>query len=94
VNEDENSNRRTDGRSIPLVDWLRQPRISARDKNKMVWASCFLDYNPERQTSHRRIGHLKEGYEANFLVLSSNPLKDFGAVKKIKMREKGDKVLK
>lgn len=36
----------------------------------------------------RKIGHLKAGYEASFLVLPDNPLKDFSNVKKIESRFK------
>src|SRR5215510_697160 len=36
----------------------------------------------------RRIGHLKDGYEANFLVLTSDPLADFANVKSIELRIK------
>ena len=36
----------------------------------------------------RKIGHLKEGYEASFLVLSGNPLLDFKNAQKIEIRFK------
>ena len=36
----------------------------------------------------RKIGHLKDGYEANFLVLTANPLVDFANVKTIQLRIK------
>ena len=36
----------------------------------------------------RKIGHLKKGYEASFLVLSGNPIENFDNVKGIKMRFK------
>ncbi len=41
----------------------------------------------------RKIGHLKEGYEASFLVLSGNPLEDFANVQKIEMRVKQGEIL-
>ena len=31
----------------------------------------------------RKIGYLKEGYEASFLVLNGRPLQDFGNAQKI-----------
>jgi len=37
---------------------------------------------------NRKIGYLKDGYEANFLVLADNPLTDFANVKKIELRIK------
>jgi hypothetical protein len=36
----------------------------------------------------RKIGHLKDGYEANFLVLTADPLADFTNVKTIELRIK------
>ncbi|MEP6636555.1 MAG: amidohydrolase family protein [Acidobacteriota bacterium] len=36
----------------------------------------------------RRIGHLNEGYEASFLVLSGDPLHDFSNIRKIELRIK------
>ena len=41
----------------------------------------------------RKIGHLKEGYEASFLVLSGNPIEDFKNVEKIEMRVKEGGIL-
>jgi imidazolonepropionase-like amidohydrolase len=37
---------------------------------------------------NRKIGYLKDGYEANFLVLTGNPLTDFANVKTIDLRIK------
>lgn len=36
----------------------------------------------------RKIGHLREGYEASFLVLEADPLADFANVRKISLRVK------
>ncbi len=41
----------------------------------------------------RRIGHLKRGYEASFLVLDGDPLQDFANVKKINVRFKDGELL-
>jgi hypothetical protein len=41
----------------------------------------------------RKIGHLKDGYEASFLVLGGDPLQDFANVQKIEMRIKQGEVL-
>jgi pimeloyl-ACP methyl ester carboxylesterase/imidazolonepropionase-like amidohydrolase len=41
----------------------------------------------------RKIGHLKDGYEASFLVLSGDPLKDFSNVRKIETRVKQGEIL-
>jgi len=41
----------------------------------------------------RKVGRLKEGYEASFLVLATNPLADFSAVEKIDLEVKQGHVL-
>jgi imidazolonepropionase-like amidohydrolase len=41
----------------------------------------------------RKIGYLKDGYEANFLVLTGNPLTDFANVKTIELRIKQGELL-
>jgi len=41
----------------------------------------------------RKIGYLKDGYEASFLVLSGDPLQDFSKVQKIEMRVKQGEIL-
>jgi hypothetical protein len=42
---------------------------------------------------NRRIGRLKEGYEANFLVLAGNPVDDFSNTGRIEMRVKQGEIL-
>jgi imidazolonepropionase-like amidohydrolase len=46
------------------------------------------EITPRTIFPNRQIGRLREGYEASFLVLGSNPLKDFTSVKNIQMRFK------
>jgi imidazolonepropionase-like amidohydrolase len=41
----------------------------------------------------RKIGHLKPGYEASFLMLSGDPLLDFTNVQKVELRIKQGKLL-
>jgi hypothetical protein len=41
----------------------------------------------------RRIGYVREGFEANFLVLSGNPAADFENVRRIKLRVKQGRTL-
>lgn len=41
----------------------------------------------------RRIGALREGYEASFLVLEENPLENFDAVSRIRLRFKDGRLL-
>lgn len=42
----------------------------------------------------RKIGQLREGYEASFLVLKENPLNDFDAIQGISLRVKQGRVLR
>jgi imidazolonepropionase-like amidohydrolase len=42
----------------------------------------------------RRIGALREGYEASFLVLEGNPLANFDAVTRIRLRFKDGRPLR
>ena len=41
----------------------------------------------------RKIGHLKEGFEASFLALSGNPLQDFSHIKGIELRFKQGEII-
>ena len=41
----------------------------------------------------RKIGKLKDGYEASFLVLEANPIEDFDNLQKIEMRVKQGQIL-
>jgi hypothetical protein len=41
----------------------------------------------------RKVGFLKEGYEANFIVLDGNPLTNFGNVRNIRFRVKRGQVI-
>jgi imidazolonepropionase-like amidohydrolase len=41
----------------------------------------------------RKIGHLREGYDASFLVLEGNPVEDFAHVRKIRMQVKRGEIV-
>ncbi len=41
----------------------------------------------------RKIGHLKDGFEASFLALTGNPLQDFSQIKAIELRFKQGEVM-
>ncbi len=43
---------------------------------------------PQAIFPNRKVGRLREGYEASFLVLNGNPIKDFERVKDIRLRFK------
>ena len=47
-----------------------------------------VESTPQTIFPNRKIGKLREGYEANFLVLNGNPLKDFNQIKNINLRFK------
>jgi imidazolonepropionase-like amidohydrolase len=47
-----------------------------------------VEATPQTIFPNRKIGKLREGYEANFLVLENNPLVSFEAVKNIRFRYK------
>ena len=53
----------------------------------------WCEATPQTIFPNRRIGRLKDGYEASFLVLAGDPLQDFMNVKKIEMRIKQGEVL-
>lgn len=47
-----------------------------------------IETTPQTIFPSRKIGRLREGYEASFLVLNGDPLKDFNQVKNIELRFK------
>ena len=56
--------------------------------SNMELLKMWSENSPQTIFPERKIGHLKEGYEASFLVLDNNPLDDFTQVKDIKRRFK------
>jgi imidazolonepropionase-like amidohydrolase len=48
---------------------------------------------PQAIFPERRIGRLDEGYEASFLVLNGNPVEDWSAMRRIRLRVKRGNVL-
>jgi hypothetical protein len=50
--------------------------------------NAWCKTTPQAIFPERRIGEIRDGYEANFLVLASDPLRDFDAVKEVKLRFK------
>ncbi len=75
-----------------------QPMPTARDEALFLHARGFFDAATllrlwTEDTARtifpgRRIGRLAEGYEASFLVLDGDPLRDFSAVGQIGLRVK------
>ena len=68
------------------------PELNYWVKNNVFDASFTLNAatvtTPQVMYPKRKIGRLKEGYEASFLVLAGNPLVNFEQVKDIKLRFK------
>lgn len=68
------------------------PELNYWVKNNIFGQSFTLHTatvtTPQMMYPRRKIGILKEGYEASFLVLEGNPLADFEQVKNIKLRFK------
>lgn len=56
--------------------------------DNLTLLKMWTQTTPQAIFPGRKIGHLREGYEASFLVLSGNPLNDFANVRHITMRFK------
>ena len=72
--------------NTPVDDVLYLQRLGVLSNLEMLKVWC--EATPLLVFPSRRIGHLKEGYEASFLVLDGNPLEDFNKVKAIRFRFK------
>jgi imidazolonepropionase-like amidohydrolase len=53
-----------------------------------VVLKMWVEVTPATIFPDRRIGHLREGFEASFLVLSGNPVEEFDNVRRITLRIK------
>lgn len=73
-------------RQTALVEALSLARLQAFDNVTLLKMWC--ETTAATIFPKRKIGRLKDGYEANFLVLSANPLLDFANVKTIEQRIK------
>ena len=72
------------------IDFLKDTDVFSNLELLKMWSET----TPKTIFPKRKIGALKDGYEANFLVLEGNPIQDFGNVKRIKMRVKQGDPLK
>jgi imidazolonepropionase-like amidohydrolase len=66
-------------------------RLGVFSNLELLTLCCEL--TPRAVFPQRKIGFLKERYEASFLVLKENPLRDFGAVEEIAIRFKQGRLL-
>lgn len=56
--------------------------------DNLTMLKLMTEDTPQTIFPARKIGYLKEGYEANFLALDGNPLQDFGNIRKVDIRVK------
>jgi hypothetical protein len=63
------------GKALGVVDRLALLKLWAEDTPRSIFPQ-------------RRIGFLREGYEASFLALEGNPLDDWRNIRRIKLRFK------
>ncbi len=72
--------------STPIDDvfYLRTLGVFSNLELLKIWA----EDTPQTIFPNRKIGRLKSGYEASFITLADNPLKNFDTVKKISLRFK------
>jgi imidazolonepropionase-like amidohydrolase len=54
-----------------------------------MWATT----TPQVVLPKRRVGELRDGFDANFIVLAGNPLADFANTSKVQLRVKDGKPL-
>jgi len=66
------------------IDFLKDSDVFSNFELLKMWSET----TPRAIFPQRKIGALREGYEANFLVFEGNPIQDFKNVKRIRMRVK------
>jgi hypothetical protein len=69
---------------VNSVIYLNRSGVFSNLESLKIWS----EMTPQMIFRDRKIGYLKEGYEASFLVLGGDPIQDFAQVKNIKMRFK------
>jgi imidazolonepropionase-like amidohydrolase len=70
--------------STPVDDVLYLSKLRVFSNLEML--KIWVEDTPLTIFPNRKIGRLREGYEASFLVLSGNPINNFGEIKNIQMR--------
>jgi hypothetical protein len=73
-------------RQTSLAEALNLHRLGVFDNGELLRMWCQT--TAATIFPQRRIGHLKQGYEASFLVLGEDPIRDFTAVQRIERRFK------
>jgi imidazolonepropionase-like amidohydrolase len=72
--------------NTPVDDVLYLQRLGVFSNLEMLKIWC--EATPHLIFPSRKIGYLKEGYEASFLVLDGNPIEDFSKIKSVRLRVK------
>jgi hypothetical protein len=78
-------------RQTALAEALSLAKLKAFDNLTLLKMWC--EATAATIFPKRKIGYLKDGYEANFLVLTGNPLSDFANIKTIELRIKQGELL-
>lgn len=78
-------------RQTSLAEALNLQKLGALDNRTLLKLWC--ETTASAIFPNRKIGRLKNGYEASFLVLSGNPVQDFANVQKIETRVKQGEIL-
>ncbi len=78
-------------RSTSAAETLALHRLAVFDALTLLEMWC--ETTPATIFPRRKIGRLRDGYEASFLVLEGDPIADFGAVGRIRMRVKQGRIL-
>jgi len=74
---------------VPAVRYLARTGVFSRVELLRIWC----EQTPRTIFPTRKLGRLADGYEASFLVLAANPLDDFDAVTRIRLRFKQGQLL-
>lgn len=69
-----------------IAEAMNLYNLRALDNRTLLKMLC--ETTAETIFPNRKIGHLKEGYEASFLVLNGNPIDNFESIKDIRIRFK------
>ncbi len=80
---------RFDATSLVEFDYLRGLGVMG----DAALLRAMVEHTPRLLFPDRRIGRIADGYEASFLVLDGNPLVDAGAMRRIRHRVQGGRMV-
>ncbi len=78
--------------STPLDDAFHLQKLGVFSNLEIL--KIWTEDTPQTIFPNRKLGKLKNGFEASFLVLQDNPIKDFNGLKNIKLRFKQGNFIK